>query len=100
VVDRAGTGQKPSRGSTAVVNIKGSLLSGRYFANSDLTGGVEELPVGRLLPGLDEAIMDMSTGEIRTIIIPPELAYGAQGLEDVIPPNSFLVFEIELVQIR
>ena len=102
VVDRAGTGPRPARGSTAVVNIKGSLLSGRYFANSDLSGGAEELPVGtgRVIPGLDEAILDMSTGEKRTIIVPPELAFGERGVEDVIPPNSFVVFEIELLQVR
>ena len=85
-----------------MVNIRGMLLSGEYFANSDLTGGAEELPVGvnRLLPGLDETLLDMSLGERRTVIIPPELAYGERGLGDDIPPNSFLVFEIELVGIN
>ena len=102
VVQKAGTGSKPSPGSTAVVNIKGMLLSGTYFANSDLSGGAEELPVGtgKIIPGLDEAIMDMTTGEKRTVIIPPELAYKDRGVENVIPPNSFLVFEIELVQVK
>jgi len=102
IVDRAGTGPRPSPGSTAVVNIRGRSLAGRYFANSDLTGGSEEFPVGagRILPGLDEAIMNMSTGEIRTIIVPPELAFGERGLQDIIPPNSFVVFVVELVQVR
>jgi len=102
VVDKAGTGPKPSRGSTAVVNIKGSLLSGRYFADTNLSGGPEEFSVGagKLIPGLDEAIMDMSTGEKRTAILPPELAYGDRAVGDAIPPNSFLVFEIELVGIK
>ena len=102
VVDRAGTGARPRQGGNAVVNIRGRFLNGRYFANTDLTGGSETFPVGtgRLIPGLDEAIMDMSTGEIRTVILPPELAYGEQGLGDVIPPNSFLVFVIELVQVQ
>jgi len=102
VVDRAGTGPRPSPGSTAVVNIRGRSLEGRYFANSDLTGGSEEFPVGtgRILPGLDEALLDMSTGEIRTIIAPPELAFGARGLEDIIAPNSFVVFVVELVRVQ
>jgi len=102
VVDRAGTGPKPARGNTAVVNIKGKLPDGRYFANSDLSGGAQELPVGagRIIPGLDEAIMDMNTGELRTVIIPPELAYGERGMDNVIPPNSFVIFEIELLRIR
>jgi peptidylprolyl isomerase len=102
VVDKPGNGPKPSQGSIAVVNIKGMLLSGTVFANSDLSGGAQELPVGakKILPGLDEAIMDMSAGEKRTVIIPPELAYGERGLESAIPPNSFLVFEIELTGIK
>jgi peptidylprolyl isomerase len=101
MVDRAGTGPKPSEGSTAVVNIRGRFLNGRYFANTDLTGGSEEMPVGmgRIIPGLDEAILDMNVGEIRTVILPPELAYGEAGIQDVIPPDSFLVFVLELVRI-
>ena len=102
IVNKAGTGPKPAAGSTAVVNLKGMLLSGTYFANTDLSGGAEELTVGagRILPGLDEALMDMATGEKRTVIIPPELAYGSRGAGEAIPPNSFLVFEIELVRIK
>ena len=102
VVESAGSGSRPSAGSNALVNIKGMLLSGVYFANSDITGGPQELPVGagRILPGLDEAIGDMSVGERLTVIVPPELAYGERGLDNVIPPNSFLVFEVELVGIN
>ncbi|MCL2092888.1 MAG: FKBP-type peptidyl-prolyl cis-trans isomerase [Treponema sp.] len=102
VIERTGTGTKPSEGSTAVVNLRGSLLSGEAFANTDLSGGAQEIPVGqrRIIPGLDEAIMDMSPGEKRIAILPPELAYGEQGLEDLIPPNSFLIFEIELIRFQ
>ena len=107
LIQKQGSGPKPSRGSTATVNLKGTLLSGTVFANSDLTGGAENLPVGsgRIIPGIDEAILDMTRGERRTVIIPPELAYGEQGIKDqsgkvIIPPNSFVVFEIELMEIR
>ena len=102
VVQKTGTGAKPQAGKTAVVNIKGMLLTGEYFANSDLSGGAQELPVGakRILPGLDEALMDMSTGEKRTVIVPPELAYGERGVDNAIPPNSFLIFELELVRVK
>lgn len=101
VVQKAGTGPKPSPGSTAVVNLKGMFLNGEFFDNSDLSGGALEFPVGagRILPGLDEAIMDMSTGEKRIAIVPPELAFGNQQVGSV-PPNSFLAFEIELLQIK
>jgi peptidyl-prolyl cis-trans isomerase A (cyclophilin A) len=102
IIQKQGTGPKPTSGSTAVVNIKGSLLSGTVFANSDLSGGPEELPVGigRVLPGLDEAIMGMSKGEKRLAIVPPELGYGNRDINNVIPANSFLVFELELVEIK
>ena len=101
IIEKAGTGPKPAQGSVVSANIKGKLLTGGYFANTDLSGGAEQLPVGvgRIMPGLDEALIDMSRGEIRTIIIPPELAYGEHGIENAIPPNSFVVFEIELVSI-
>jgi peptidylprolyl isomerase len=55
---------------------------------------------GRIIPGLDEALLDMTAGEKRTVIVPPELAYGSRGIPNVIPPNSFVVFEIEVVRIE
>jgi len=102
VVQKAGTGPKPKPGSTAVVNLKGMFLWGVFFDNSDLSGGALEFPVGvkKIIPGLDEAIMDMAIGEKRTVIIPPELAFGDRGMGNAIPPNSFLVFEIELVSVK
>jgi len=101
VAGKAGTGPKPAQGSVVYANIKGKLLTGEYFANTDLSGGAQELPVGagRIIPGLDETILDMSAGETRTVIIPPEMAYGERGMENAIPPNSFVIFEIELVRI-
>ena len=101
IVDKTGSGPKPAQGSVVTANLKGKLLTGDYFANTDLSGGAQQLPVGvgRIIPGLDEAFMDMSAGEKRTVIIPPELAYGERGLENAIPPNSFIIFELELVRI-
>jgi len=101
IIEKPGTGSKPTPGNTAVANIKASLLSGVVFANSDLSGGSQELPVGvgRIFPGLDQTLLDMTKGEKRKAIIPPELAYGERGMDNLIPPNSFLVFDIELVDI-
>ena len=102
IVQSKGTGPKPATGSTALVNIKGMLLSGEVFSNTDLSGEPEELPVGqgRLLAGLEEAVSDMQTGENRLVIIPPELAYGEREVSNVIPANSFLILELELVGIK
>ena len=102
LVTKEGKGPKAEKGSTALVNVKGMLLSGVVFVNSDLSGGAQEFPVGagRLIPGLDEALLDMSAGEKRTLILPPELGYRERGIENVIPPNSFIVYEIELVSYK
>ncbi|MDR0316625.1 MAG: peptidylprolyl isomerase [Treponema sp.] len=103
IIQREGTGAKPIAGRTVRVNYKGSLLSGRVFDSSDLQGRPLEFPagVGRVIKGWDEMILDMKTGEKRLAIIPPELAYGDQEVGGgVIPANSFLVFEMELIGIR
>ena len=103
IIEKQGTGEKPSPGKIAVVNYKGMLLSGKVFDNSDMLGGPQNFPVGvgRLLPGMDQALLDMSIGEKRIVIIPPNLAFGAAGMGNgVIPPYSFIVLEMELVGIE
>ncbi|GAB6392892.1 MAG: peptidyl-prolyl cis-trans isomerase [Treponematales bacterium] len=103
VVQRRGRGAKPLPGKTASVRYKGALLSGQVFDNSDIHGGAVDFPVGtgRIIPGMDEALLDMAAGEKRLVVIPPELAYGESGAGNgVIPPNAFLVFELELVGVK
>jgi len=102
VVARAGEGPNPDIGSAVQVNYTGSLLSGDVFDSSDFHGRPIEFTagIGRVISGWDEMVLDMRMGEKRTVVIPPELAYGEQGAGGVIPPNSFLVFEMELVGIR
>jgi peptidylprolyl isomerase len=103
IIQKQGTGTKPAAGKTVQVNYKGSFLSGRVFDSSDTQGRPLEFPagVGRVIKGWDEMIMDMKVGEKRLAIIPPELAYGETGVGNgVIPPNSFLVFEMELIGIK
>jgi peptidylprolyl isomerase len=56
--------------------------------------------VGQVIPGWDKVILDMRPGEKRIAVIPPELAYGEKGIDGAIPPNSFLIFEMELVGIK
>ncbi|HCX96491.1 MAG TPA: peptidylprolyl isomerase, partial [Spirochaetaceae bacterium] len=72
------------------------------FDQSSLSGGPFSFTVGKgeVIDGWDSVVSTMQKGEKRFVIIPPELAYGAQSIGDVIPPNSFLAFEIELVSIR
>ncbi|MDR1986546.1 MAG: peptidylprolyl isomerase [Treponema sp.] len=103
LIQKAGTGNKPSRGKMVALNYKGMLLSGKVFDGSDFQGGPLEFQVGlgKVIPGWEETVLDMQLGEKRLVVIPPELAYGEQAVGDgLIPANSFLVFEMELVRIR
>jgi peptidylprolyl isomerase len=103
IIQKQGAGAKPAPGKIVQVNYKGMFLSGEVFDASDIHGGPLEFQagLGRIIPGWEEAVLDMKTGEKRLVIIPPELAYGERGAGDgAIPGNSFLIFEMELVRIR
>jgi peptidylprolyl isomerase len=102
IIEKQGTGIKPTAGKTVRVKYKGSLLSGKVFDSSDIQGKPFEFPVGagKVIKGWDEMVLDMKIGEKRLSIIPPELAYGDRDVDNIIPANSFLVFEMELIGIR
>jgi peptidylprolyl isomerase len=102
LIQKTGTGERPAPGKTVAVTYKGSLLSGQVFDDSGLHGGPLEFVVGKreVIAGWDEILLDMRVGERRIVVIPPEKAYGARGIEGVIPANAFLIFEMELVRVR
>ena len=102
IIQKEGTGAKAGSGKAVSVNYKGMFLSGDVFDNSDLHGPLEfQTGSGQIIPGFDEAVTDMKQGEKRLVVLPPELAYGERGAGNgAIPGNSFLVFELELMQIR
>ena len=58
------------------------------------------LGAGRVIKGWDRGVTGMKVGGQRTLIIPPEMAYGAQGAGNVIPPNAALIFDVELLGLR
>lgn len=104
VITKQTGGPKPNRGQIVSVHYKGSLLStGKVFDDSEMHGQPLSFSVGQgqMIAGFDEAVLDMCLGEKRTVIIPPELAYGERSIGNgLIPENSYLVFELELVSIK
>lgn len=88
-------------GQTLTMKYKGSLLNGTVFDDSDMHKPLEfVVGSGKIIPGFDQQALLMKVGEKRTIIIPPELAYGDQNVGGVIPANSFLVFDLELLKAK
>jgi len=94
---KKGNGGSPSASFQVVVNYTGTLLDGKVFDSTSSRGQPATFQANRVIPGWTEALVMMNRGEKVRLVIPPELGYGAQGYPGVIPPNSFLVFEVELV---
>ena len=102
---KEGTGASP-KGKTAVVHYTGWLYqNGQKGAKFDSSLDRNEpfsFPVGggRVIKGWDEGVATMKVGGKRTLIIPPQLGYGAQGAGGVIPPNATLMFDVELLAVK
>jgi len=99
-VIQEGTGPAPKGADTVTVNYRGRLIDGTEFDSSYRRGQPAELPVEGLIPGWTEALELMKTGSKWEIFIPPQLGYGERGAGPVIPPNSVLIFEVELLSVQ
>ena len=101
-VRKEGNGAKPQKGQTILAHYEGRLVSGQVFDSSYSRGEPLDFKVGlgQVIKGWDEALLDMKVGEKRTLVIPPELGYGARGAGGAIPPNAWLVFDVELVGLQ
>ena len=103
VTEKEGTGKQPVNGSTVRVNYTGKLLNGQQF-DSSLSPGREpfEFVIGQgsVIRGWDEGIPYFKEGGKGKLFIPSTLGYGEQGMGNQIPPNSILVFDIELVEVK
>ena len=95
-----GTGAAAAPGQRAVVHYVGMLPNGTKFDSSRDRGKPFSFTIGagEVIRGWDMGITGMLVGETRRMQIPPELGYGAQGSPPVIPPNSPLIFEVELLE--
>ena len=103
---KVGTGASPRQNQTAVVHYTGWLYEngakGKKFDSSVDRGQPFEFPVGagRVIKGWDEGVATMKIGGKRTLIIPPQLGYGARGAGGDIPPNATLIFDVELIGVK
>ena len=98
IVLKKGNGVKPKAGTSIKVNYTGKFTDGKVFDSSIPRGEPFQFTVGagQVIKGWDEALLMMSKGEKRTLIIPPSLGYGPAGMGPI-PPNATLIFEVELV---
>ncbi|GJM22951.1 MAG: hypothetical protein DHS20C15_28660 [Planctomycetota bacterium] len=97
IVVREGSGGQPTRADTVTAHYTGWLLNGKPFDSSRARGEAMDFPLNRVIPAWTEGVSEMKVGERRILIAPPNLAYGPRGASGVIPPNSTLIFDVELL---
>ncbi len=97
----SGEGAEATAGCTAIVHYTGWLTSGQKFDSSKDRNDPFAFRLGRgqVIAGWDEGVQGMKIGGVRRLTIPPQLGYGARGAGGVIPPNSTLIFEVELLDL-
>jgi peptidylprolyl isomerase len=106
---KVGTGATPRTGQTCVMHYTGWLFDesakdhkGKKFDSSVDRNEPFEFAIGHgnVIAGWDEGVATMKVGGKRTLIIPPQLGYGARGAGNVIPPNATLIFDVELLAVK
>lgn len=101
VDEKLGTGEEATAGKKVTVNYTGTLTDGTKF-DSSLDRGTPftfNLGAGEVIQGWDQGVSGMKVGGKRKLTIPPSLGYGSQGM-GIIPPNSTLIFEVELLNVE
>lgn len=97
---KAGDGKKPDADDTVVCNYRGTFIDGTEFDSSASHDGPVSFSVKGVIKGWTEALQLMSVGSKWQLYVPPQLAYGENGAGNSIPPNSTLIFDVELISIK
>ena len=100
--EKIGTGAAVKKGDTVDIKYTGTLTNGTVFDSTDKHGGTPfetQIGVGQVIKGWDEGVIGMKVGGKRKLVIPPSLGYGNQAAGSI-PPNSTLIFQVELVGIQ
>ena len=96
----AGTGKSPQKSDKVTVNYRGTLIDGTEFDSSYSRNKPATFGVGQVIPGWTEALQLMKEGDKWELVIPSKLAYGERRASAKIPPNSTLIFEVELISVN
>jgi len=99
-VMKEGTGAQPKETDTVTVNYRGTLINGTEFDSSYKRGQPATFPVNGVIKGWTEALQLMKPGSKYQLFIPPDLAYGPRAAGPDITPNSALIFEVELLEVK
>jgi len=97
---RRGNGKTPNLESTILVHYRGRLLNGAIFDTTYHAKSPRSFPLKNMIPGWIEGLQLMKEGGKREFFVPSKLAYGKRGAGNLIPPNSMLMFTIELVRVE
>ena len=100
IIEKEGEGVAPTATSQVTVHYTGTLLNGSKFDSSVDRGQPATFPLNQVIPGWTEGLQLLKPGGKAKLIIPPNLGYGANGYPPVIPPNSWLVFDVELIKVQ
>jgi FKBP-type peptidyl-prolyl cis-trans isomerase FkpA len=96
---QVGSGASPKSADVVKVHYRGTLTNGKEFDSSFKRGQPATFPLNRVIPCWTEGVQTMKVGGKTRLVCPPNLAYGSRGVPGTIPPDSTLVFEIELLEI-
>jgi peptidyl-prolyl cis-trans isomerase A (cyclophilin A) len=100
LIERDGAGPKPKPTDKVEVHYSGTLVDGTEFDSSYKRGAPSSFQLNQVIPGWTEGLGLMPAGAKAKLFIPPDLGYGETGFGQDIPPNSWLIFEIELLAIK
>jgi FKBP-type peptidyl-prolyl cis-trans isomerase len=98
-ITKAGTSEQPTRDHEVTVHYTGKFIDGKEFDSSRKRNEPAVIPVAQVIPGFSEGMQLIGKGSIATFYIPSNLGYGDQGVPGI-PPNSPLIFEVELIDFK